>query len=228
MGCIRKERLSKKISKEVNMKRYRFKTTLVLTVFLCVIMTQWWRCTPQAQSQTATPAHQEQATVKKPKALVVYYSRTGNTRAIAETVREVLGCDIQEIKDMKDRSGFFGYIGGMIDSKKNPITEISPRKVNIKDYDLLVIGSPGWGVKLTPAINTFINRTDFTGKKVILFGVASARIKQATLDEYSQVIISKGGKVIDTFIIKTLWINQDTMRAEAKKISTERREKWLR
>ena len=208
------------------MERYRFLTRLVFCAVLCIMVTQWNYSIPQATGQ---PGPQEQpAVAKKPKALVVYYSRTGNTKAIAESVREVLGADIQEIKDMKDRSGFFGYIGGMIDSKKNPITEISPKEVNIRDYDLIVIGSPGWGVKLTPAINTFIDRTDFTGKKVILFGVASARIQQKTLDEYSKVITSRGGKVIDTFIIKTLWLDRNEMKGKAKKISIERAGKWMR
>ena len=204
------------------MPAYRFTPVFLITVFLCFILAAG----PGIQQVSGQPAPPQPA-VKKPKALVVYYSRTGNTKAIAESVREVLGADIQEIKDMKDRSGFFGYIGGMIDSKKNPITEISPKEVNIRDYDLIVIGSPGWGVKLTPAINTFIDRTDFTGKKVILFGVASARMQQKTLDEYSKVITSKGGKVIDTFIIKTLWLDRNEMKGEAKKISIKRASKWM-
>jgi flavodoxin len=211
---------------EAGMERYRFLTRLVFCAVLCIMVTQWNYSIPQATGQ---PGPQEQpAVVKKPKALVVYYSRTGNTKAIAESVREVLGADIQEIKDMKDRSGFFGYIGGMIDVKKCPITEISPKEFNLKDYDLLLIGSPGWGMKFAPAITTFFNIADFTGKKVVLFGVASARIKQATLDEYSKLISSKGGKVIDTFLIKTLWLDRNEMKGEAKKISIERAGKWMR
>ena len=209
--------------KEEKMTRYHFAATLSLTLVLCLMLAAGV-CVPKAGSQ---PAPKEQAAVKRPKVLVVYYSRTGNTRAITEAIRETLKCDIQEIKDMKDRSGFSGFIGGMIDSRKHPITEISPKEVNIRDYGLIVIGSPGWGVKLTPAINTFITNTDFTGKKVVLFGVASARMQQKTLDEYSKVITSRGGKVIDTFIIKTLFINREEMKAEAKKISTERAGKWM-
>jgi len=52
-------------------------------------------------------------------------------------------------------------------------------------------------------------------------------MSQKTLDEYSSIINSRGGQVIDTFIIKTLWINQDEIRAKAKEICTERQEKWM-
>ncbi len=69
--------------------------------------------------------------------------------------------------------------------------------------------------------------TDFTGKKVVLFSVVSGQMPQKTLDEYSELINSRGGQVIDTFILKTLWINQDEMSAEAKRICTERKGTWV-
>ncbi len=182
------------------------------------------QCTSQAESQQTSRGLEA---LKKSTTLIVYYSRTGNTRTISESIKDTLGCDIQEIKDLKDRSGILGFIGGMIDVKKNPMTDISPKEVRVEDYNLLLIGSPGWGGKITPAINTFINMTDFTGKKVVLFSVASGRMPQKALDECSELIKSRGGQVIDTFIIKTLWINQDEMRTEAKNICTERKWKWM-
>ena len=107
------------------------------------------------------------------KALVIYYSRTGNTRTVAETIRDTYGCTVQEIEDMKDRSGFLGFIGGMIDVRRNPTTTINPATLNLEGYDLLFIGSPIWGMKYAPAITTFLHSTDFTSKKVVLFVTTS-------------------------------------------------------
>ena len=42
------------------------------------------------------------------KILIAYYSRTGVTRKIAEKLKEKLGCDIEEIESVKDRSGMGG------------------------------------------------------------------------------------------------------------------------
>ena len=206
------------------MKRSRFIVVFLFSVFLFLIATEEARCTSHVESQ---PTSLEPEILKKPKPLIVYYSRTGNTRAISESIKDTLGCDIQEINDLKDRSGVSGFVGGMIDVRKNPTTDISPKEVSLVDYNLLIIGSPGWGGKITPAINTFINMTDFTGKKVVLFSVVAGQMPQKTLDEYSELINSRGGQVIDTFIIKTLWIDQDEMREEAKKICTERKGKWM-
>jgi flavodoxin len=45
------------------------------------------------------------------KMLVVYYSRGGNTRAVAEEIARALGgADLEEIRDAADRSGWRGYL----------------------------------------------------------------------------------------------------------------------
>lgn len=44
------------------------------------------------------------------KTSVIFYSRTGNTRKIAEELSNSLKCDTEEIVDTQKRSGVFGYI----------------------------------------------------------------------------------------------------------------------
>ena len=73
------------------------------------------------------------------KALTVFYTRTGNTRLVAETIRNEFDCDLQEIKDLKDRSGIKGFIGGMVDVKTKKSTRIYPEKLDLYGYDLIII-----------------------------------------------------------------------------------------
>jgi flavodoxin len=44
----------------------------------------------------------------RPRILVVYYSRSGTTRKIAEALSEALACDLEEIVEDKSRAGSFG------------------------------------------------------------------------------------------------------------------------
>jgi len=46
------------------------------------------------------------------KSLVVYYSRTGNARFVAETIAAEVGADVEEVLDLKKRSGPLGFLGG--------------------------------------------------------------------------------------------------------------------
>ena len=144
-----------------------------------------------------------------------------------KTISETLGCDIQEIKDLKDRSGISGFIGGMIDVRKRPITGISPKTVDLGPYDLIFIGTPIWGMKFSPAVNTFITSSDFKNKKVVLFVTTSARMKESAFDEYSEMISQKGGKVVGTFFQKTLGKEHDEIKKEAGKNITDNSARWL-
>ncbi|MDY6965570.1 MAG: hypothetical protein SVM80_06305 [Halobacteriota archaeon] len=40
------------------------------------------------------------------KSHLVYYSRTGTTKKVADAISDIINCDIEEIVDTKDRSGF--------------------------------------------------------------------------------------------------------------------------
>jgi flavodoxin len=113
------------------------------------------------------------------KALVVYYSRTGNAKFVAETIAANIGADTEEIVDLKKRGGPIGFITGGKDATQGKETEIAPTKRNPKDYDLIVLGTPVWASSLTPAIRTYINHNDLAGKKVALFFTAGKENQKA-------------------------------------------------
>lgn len=78
------------------------------------------------------------------KSLVVYYSRTGKTKFVAETAAAELGSDIEEIVDLKNREGKLGWMSATQDASRGKETEIAPTKKVPNDYDLLIIGTPVW------------------------------------------------------------------------------------
>jgi len=91
------------------------------------------------------------------KILVVYYSRTGIIRRTAETLREILNCDILEISDLKKRDGLLGNILAGIDSLLRRKTFISMTAHDPSDYDLVITGTPVWQGNISPAIRTYID-----------------------------------------------------------------------
>lgn len=111
------------------------------------------------------------------KTLVVYYSATGSTKAVAETIADTLGADIFEIIPEEP------YSSSDLDwtnsdsrvceehndeSKRNvPLTKSVPD--NWEQYDTVYIGYPiWWGIAAWP-INGFIEANDFSEKTVIPF-----------------------------------------------------------
>jgi flavodoxin len=109
---------------------------------------------------------------------VVYYTRTGNAKSVAETVAAELGADIEEVIDTKKREGTLGWLSAGRDAMGQKETEIAQTKRTPTDYDLVIIGQPVWAGNPTPAIRTYLNKNDLSGKKVALF-FTDAGLRQA-------------------------------------------------
>jgi menaquinone-dependent protoporphyrinogen IX oxidase len=90
------------------------------------------------------------------KILLSYYSRTGNTRIIAETISKKLRCDLEEITEPKNRSGLMGYMSAGSDAQKMVITSINPTQRNVEDYDLVIVGTPIWAWNMSAPIRSYL------------------------------------------------------------------------
>lgn len=79
------------------------------------------------------------------KTLCLYYTRTNTTKEVMENIAKIIGADLAEYTDGKDRSGFLGYVGACFATVNNTISKVSIKgKVNLKAYDRVLIGMPIW------------------------------------------------------------------------------------
>lgn len=117
------------------------------------------------------------------KILVVYYSRTGTTRKLAQDIAIALSCDIEEIIDEKDRSGIKGFMSGGRDAMRRELTRIKPIEKNPSNYDIVVIGTPVWAANMTPAIRTYIKQNKENFKNVAFFCTTGGTGIEKTLIE---------------------------------------------
>ena len=112
------------------------------------------------------------------KKLVAYFSGSGTTKKTAELLAEAAGADLYEITpkvaytkadlnwmDKKSRSSV-----EMNDKKFRP--EIEDKDANIAEYDEIILGFPIWWYVAPTIVNTFLEKFDFSGKKVVLFATS--------------------------------------------------------
>ena len=114
------------------------------------------------------------------KALVVYYSRTGNTKQVAEMIAGELKADLEELVDKKGRRGLLGYLRSGRDAVRDKTTELKPLQRQSSDYDLIFVGTPVWASRPAPAVRAFLESQDLSGKKVALFCTMASRGEEAT------------------------------------------------
>ncbi|HNV93849.1 MAG: flavodoxin [Candidatus Methanofastidiosum methylothiophilum] len=103
------------------------------------------------------------------KTLVVYYSRSGNTKKIAEEISKNLKCENEEIIDSKNRKGALGWIIAAIDAHSKKLTTIKGTTKDPAKYDLVVIGTPIWAALMAPAVRVYINENKGKFKNVAFF-----------------------------------------------------------
>lgn len=92
------------------------------------------------------------------RALVVYYSRTGYTRRIAEEIARALACDICPIQEEKARHGLLGYLRCAYEAVRHRQPPIAALAREPSQYDLVVVGTPVWGWSLSSPVRAFAER----------------------------------------------------------------------
>ena len=112
------------------------------------------------------------------KKLIVYFSPSGNTKAMAEKLAKATGADLFEIKpqtpytradlDWTNKNSRSSV--EMNDKSFRP--QIAQLPNSLADYDTIFIGFPIWWYVAPTIINTFLEKYDLAGKKIILFATS--------------------------------------------------------
>jgi flavodoxin len=103
------------------------------------------------------------------KKLVVYYSRTGFTKTVADKIAADLGADIEAVCDKDDRSGMIGYLKAGRDASLKRLAAITPPIYDPSGYDLVIIGTPVWAFTLSAPIRSYITSNKGRFKMVAFF-----------------------------------------------------------
>ncbi len=149
--------------------------------------------------------------------LVVYYSRTGNTKKIAKVIADKMDFETEQIIDKKDRSGFSGYMKGGWDAWREKRTQIEKEKEqDLSSYDIIVIGTPVWAAKPTPAVNTFLDKKKEEIKKTAFFCTCGGSGYKSTLKQLEKISAKKPAA---TLAIKEKEIENEAYKKEVEKFA---------
>ena len=106
-----------------------------------------------------------------PKVLVLYYSQTDNTKAVAQEIATALNADMEEVVPVEPYSGTYEEtIQRCIREREGDLLpNIHPVKANIADYDIVFVGYPVWFGTCALPMLTCLGEIDLAGKKVVPF-----------------------------------------------------------
>ena len=123
------------------------------------------------------------------KTLVAFFSASGSTRRLANTLAEAIAADTYEIKpatpytgkdlnwnDSKSRSSV-----EMADINSRPA--LADKSAKVADYDTIFLGFPIWWYVAPHIINSFLESYDFAGKTIVLFATSGGSGFGQTLNQ---------------------------------------------
>jgi flavodoxin len=107
----------------------------------------------------------------KTKVLIVYYSRSGNTREIANQIHERVGGDITELQTVKPYPEEYDAVTKQAKEELNsgfkPALKTKVEKIG--SYDVIFVGTPIWWGTMAAPVKTFLSEYDLSGKTIVPF-----------------------------------------------------------
>ena len=105
------------------------------------------------------------------KSLIIFYSLSGNTKAVVEQLRGLTGADVLEIQTVRPYpSDFHAVVEQAREERRtNFLPPIQPVTVNWHDYDTIYLGFPIWGNTIPQPMATYLSQNNLAGKTVIPF-----------------------------------------------------------
>ncbi len=211
-------------------KRTRKKLILALAGLVLILGSALFACV-MYKDQTYVPS---ESYLPKPGAktdtLVVYYSRSGNTEAMAREIARHLKSQIRHLDSERYPRNFKGWRNAANDAHKERTSGISPRTLDLKPYRLIFLGAPIWLYRPAPPLWAFVENNDFTGKKVVLFNTFNSRFKEEEFTKLRRLIKARGGEVIDHIYVRRgrvlLQKSREELLKEVRGILKKQSPKW--
>jgi len=91
-------------------------------------------------------------------AIVVVFSLTGHTRSVGAEIAQRLGCPIVGITEPRSRRGGLAYLRSGFEALFGRLPEIGQIDQNLRDFSLLVVGTPVWVGHASSPVRSFLSR----------------------------------------------------------------------
>ena len=105
--------------------------------------------------------------------LIVYYSLTGHTRQIAETIAAGHDADLEVIEDTFNRDTGLGRFRSAFEGLFGLGSSIKPPKHDPREYELVVVGTPVWAARLSSPVRAYLNQQRASLGRVAFFCMQS-------------------------------------------------------
>jgi len=129
------------------------------------------------------------------KVAVVYYSRSGHSEAVAREIARTFNAPIARIS-AEYPLDFSGQGKAVSDAAENTLPHIDVEPIDLERTRRVFLVSPTWMFRPATPLWAYVEKTDLTGKEVVLFTTGNSRFEQAEIDAFARRIEAHGGRLV--------------------------------
>lgn len=133
--------------------------------------------------------------VPSPQAAVVYYSRSGHSEAVAREIARLFNTPIARITADYPLS-FSGQGKALTDAGRSALPPIDVEPIELQQVERIYLVSPTWLFRPATPLWAYVEKTDLTGKEIVLFTTGNSRFEQAEIDAFAKRVEARGGRLI--------------------------------
>ncbi|RPA62459.1 flavodoxin [Aerococcus agrisoli] len=133
------------------------------------------------------------------KDLIIYYSRSGNTQAVAELIQEKVAGRLVKLETAQARpSNYRAEVNQHVAEQNGHILPAFNIELpDLRGVDRIFLGTPTWNMALPQVIISFLRANDFSGKTIIPFNTNAGYGPGSTFRQIASE--AKGANVVEGF-----------------------------
>ena len=157
-------------------------------IFLTIVLVIMFIAAGAGVYIASTQNTNKEINMENKRVLIAYFSHSGNTKSAAAKISEITGGDLFEIKPVKDYPKDYSTV--VEQAKLEKENDTRPELVDngdVKNYDIIFIGTPVWWYTMAPPVKTFLMNNDFEGKIVVPFCTHGGGGASSTYDDMKKL-----------------------------------------
>ena len=125
------------------------------------------------------------------KALIVYFTRSGNTEKVVQKIQESLKGDIELIIEPISRKGIIGWLKSGSGNSKRGVAEIKEPQYDPSEYDLVILASPIWAGTVSSPMRSYIMKNRSKLERTAVFLTNDSGSVEAAFSEIYDLLDTK-------------------------------------
>lgn len=143
-----------------------------------------------AQSSESLEPNQNQETKDLGKSLIVYYSLTENTKAVAEEIQKQVNGELMQIETVEPYPEVYDEVLDVVEAQREAgeLPTIVKQDVDLSDYDSIFLGTPIWFGEPALPVEKWISENELAGKRIYPFFTSGSSSINESMERYRELL----------------------------------------